>query len=76
MLLDCKQSADTGKNDKIVDNDTEKRQHKIKWLKHIGIIEHFNIPVFHEATAQCDHTDIGGPDGKTIFILLLHFKVR
>jgi hypothetical protein len=33
MLLDCKQSADAGKKDKIVGNDTETREHQIKWLK-------------------------------------------
>jgi len=73
MLLDCKQNADTGKKDKIVDNDTEVREHQIKWFKHTGIIENFNIPVFHETTTKCAHTDIGGPDGKTSFILLLKF---
>ena len=36
MLLNCKQSADTGKKDKIVDNDTEIREHQIKWFKHKG----------------------------------------
>ena len=73
MLLDCKQSANTGKKDKIVDNGTEIRQHQIRWFKHIGIIDNFNIPVLHEATTKCGHTDFCGPDGKTSFILLLKF---
>lgn len=73
MLLYCKQSANTGKKGKILDNDTDMREHQIKWFKHIGIIENFSIPVFHEAATKCDHTDIGGPDGKTSFILLLKF---
>jgi hypothetical protein len=76
MLLGCKQSSDTGNKDTVVDNDTEMREHQMKWFKLIGINENFHIPLFHEATTQCDQTDIGGPDGKTIFILLLHFKVR
>ena len=41
MLLDCKQSADTGEKDKIVDNDTEVREHQIKCFKHTGIIDGF-----------------------------------
>jgi hypothetical protein len=49
MLLDCEHSADTVKQDKIFDTATEIREHHIKWFKHIGVIENFNIPVFHEA---------------------------
>jgi len=73
MLLDCKQSADTGKKDKIIDNDTEITEHQIKLFKYTGIIANLNIPIFHEATTKCDHTDICRPDGKTIFVLLLKF---